>query len=80
MKPALSYSLARLGLLIAGFALSYLAGLRGVLLIVVAFLGSSVISFFLLNTQRNAMGERVENYFSRLNSKIDENSRKEDVD
>ena len=80
MNPTILYTLSRLALLIVGFGLSYVAGLRGALLIVVAFLGSSVVSFFLLNNQRNAMGERVQGFFTRLNNKIDENSRKEDVD
>ena len=80
MKPTLSYSLARFGLLGVVFAIGYLVGLRGVVLIVVAFLGSSVISFFLLNNARNEMGENVGNYFERLNAKIDQSSRKEDLD
>lgn len=80
MRPTLSYTLARFGLLGIAFGVGYVAGLRGLVLILVAFFGSSVISFFLLNNQRNAMGERVSNYFGRLNAKIDENSRKEDLD
>lgn len=80
MNPIISYTFARLGLLVLVGALAYLAGFRDVLLLVVAFLGSGLISFFLLNRQRSAMGNKVGNFFSRINERIDANTRKEDLD
>ncbi len=80
MNPILSYTLARLGLLILVGALGYVAGFRGVLLLIVSFLGSGLLSFFVLNRQRSQMGDKVGNFFTRINDRIDANTRKEDVD
>lgn len=80
MKPTLKYTLARIGLLVLALGVGYLVGLRGIVLIVAGFFGSSVISLFVLNSQRNAMGQSVGNYFQRLNDKIDANTSKEDND
>jgi hypothetical protein len=80
MKSTLNYTFARIGLLVVAYGLGYLAGLRSIILIIAAFLGSSLISFFVLNKQRNAMGQGVNNYFSRINDKIDASTKKEDVD
>lgn len=80
MSAFLSYTLARLGLLVLALGLGYIAGLRGPLLLILAFLGSGVISFFMLNKQRSSMGGRVAGYFQSINERIDANTRKEDVD
>jgi hypothetical protein len=80
MASFLSYTLARLGLLALALGLGYVAGLRGPLLLVMAFLGSGVISFFLLNKQRSNLGGKIAGYFQGINERIDAKTRKEDVD
>jgi cytochrome c biogenesis protein CcdA len=80
MSAFLSYTLARLGLLALALGLGYVAGLRGPLLIVMAFLGSGIVSFFMLNKQRSHMGGKIAGYFQSINERIDANTRKEDVD
>jgi len=80
MKPTLIYTISRLGLLGLCLAFGYLANLRGIILLVAAFLGSGLLSFVLLNKQRSAMGEKLGSAFSSVNEKIDNNTRKEDLD
>jgi hypothetical protein len=78
--PVLIYTLARLALLAVVYGVGYLAGLRDLTLLVIAFLGSGLISLVVLNQQRNALGSGVTRYFSRINQKIEANTRKEDLD
>ena len=80
MKPFITYTLSRIGLLVLTLGTGYLFGLRGPLLIILGFLGSGLLSLILLNNQRSALGGRVSGYFSRINQKIDANTRKEDLD
>ena len=80
MNPFISYTLARLGLLAVTLGICYLIGLRGLLLIIVGFLGSGLISLLLLNSQRSQLGGRISGYFSGINQKLDANTRKEDSD
>ena len=80
MNPFISYTLARLGLLAVTLGIGYLFGLRGPLLIILGFLGSGLLSLVLLNSQRSQLGGRISGYFSRINQKLDANTRKEDFD
>ncbi len=80
MNPFITYTLARLGLLALTLGIGYLFGLRGPLLIILGFLGSGLLSLVLLNNQRSQLGGRISGYFSRINQKLDENTRKEDFD
>jgi hypothetical protein len=80
VNAVLIYSLARFGILLAVLALGYLAGLRDIWLIGSAFLGSGLISFVVLDQQRTAMGQRIASYFGKISTKLDDNTRKEDVD
>lgn len=80
MKPFITYTLARLGLLALTLGTGYLFGLRGPILIILGFLGSGLLSLVLLNNQRSQLGSRVSGYFSRINQKLDTNTRKEDFD
>lgn len=80
MNPFITYTLARLGLLVLTLGICYLFGLRGPLLIILGFLGSGLLSLVLLNNQRSQLGGRISGYFSRINQKIDANTRKEDFD
>ena len=80
MKPTLIYTFSRLGLLGLCLALGYLANLRGVILLVAAFLGSGLLSFVLLSKQRAAMGAKIGGAVTAVNEKIESNTRKEDID
>jgi hypothetical protein len=74
------YTTLRLAMLLMVGGVLYLVGLRGVLLAAIAFLASGLLSFFVLDRQRDALGQSVGNVFQRINTRIDENTRKEDVD
>lgn len=80
MNSFLSYTLARFGLLAATLAVGYIAGMRGIWLFVSAFIGSGALSLVMLDRQRNAMGNKVSGYFTKLNEKIDASASKEDID
>jgi len=54
------YSLARLLVLVGVGAALYLAGLRGLILLLAAVLGSGLVSYVLLAPQRAAMGAALE--------------------
>ena len=79
MKPFISYTLARILLLAIFLGLGYLAGLRGAILLILGFLGSGLVSLIVLNKQRSQLGSGIAGYFSRINARIDANSRKEDL-
>ena len=72
------YTTMRLLLLIAAGGICALIGLRGIGLIIVAFLISGVISLFLLRDQREEYTSHVSKYFNKLNNRIDLASSKED--
>ena len=80
MNPFISYTLARLGLLAITLGIGYLFGLRGPLLIILGFLGSGLLSLVILNSQRSQLGGQISGYFTRINQKLDANTRKEDID
>lgn len=54
-RAVATYSLARLGVLLAVAGVLYVVGLRSVLLLLAAVLGSGVVSYVLLAPQRAAM-------------------------
>jgi hypothetical protein len=66
----LTYNLFRLLLLAACLGLGWLAGLRSVLLIVVALLVSGALSWFWLRPQREAMGRAIEQTVERSRVKM----------
>ncbi len=76
----LYYSLLRLLLLLAFGGLAYAVGMRGFLLLLVAFLGSGIMSYFVLSRVRGRAGEQVGGFFGRINSRIDAATRAEDDD
>ena len=80
MIPVLTYTLARIALLAVVYGIGYLAGLRDITLLVMAFLGSGLLSLVVLNRQREAFGGRVAGFFAGINDRIEANTRKEDVD
>jgi hypothetical protein len=80
VNPFITYTLARLGLLALTLGFGYLFDLRGPILVILGFLGSGLLSLILLNNQRSQLGGRISGYFSRINQKLDDNTRKEDFD
>ena len=76
--PFLIYTLARIGLLLAVGVGCYLLGARSILLIVLAFVLSGLLSYVLLDRSRSQAGMRVGSYFARLNSRIDSSAKAED--
>lgn len=78
MNPIVSYSFGRLGLLVLTYALGYIAGVRGYWLLILAVLGSGLLSYFVLNQHLSSIGEKVLSAVTYINRKIDEDTRKED--
>lgn len=78
-KAVLNYNLARLGLLAACLVIGWFAGLRNFALIVVAFLVSGVLSWFLLSRQRIGMGQAMERVITRGRAKLNERTAAEDA-
>ena len=66
-------------LIVVGGA-AYAAGMRGFLLILVAFVGSGVMSFFVLRGPRTQLGNDVGGFFKRINDRIDAATTAEDAD
>jgi hypothetical protein len=78
--PIIWYTLARVALLLIVMVPLALAGLRGLWLLVAAFLVSGAMSLFLLDGLRAGFSGRMSGYFTRLNRRIDESARAEDFD
>lgn len=74
------YTTLRLAMLIAVGGVGYLLGLRDILLLIVAFLVSGILSLVLLDRQRDAMGASVGGLFARINARIEASARSEDVE
>ena len=72
------YTAARFGVLLAAFGVLYVAGARGLLLIIVAFAVSAVISYFLLAGMRNRFTAHVQARAERINERMDAAARAED--
>ena len=79
MSPVVVYTAMRLGLFLAvWWLLQLVTPLRGLWAVALAIVVSGVVSIFLLNRQRTAMGDVVGGFFRRINQRIDEASRTED--
>ncbi len=76
--PLLSYFVARTVLLLAAGLICYVLGARGILLLVLAFLISGLLSFLLLGRQRDGMAGVFSGYFRRINDRIDSAAKAED--
>ncbi len=73
------YSLLRVLLLIVFGLFAYAVGIRNEFqLLIVAFLGSGIMSYFVLSRVRGRAGEQVGGFFGRINSRIDAATRAED--
>jgi TctA family transporter len=85
MRTTLTYTSARIVLLVVSAFVLYLAGARGFLLLVLAFLVSGVASFVLLSRQRDvmsgALSARLKNRRPRsggFRARLEEGARAED--
>lgn len=76
--PVLVYTLLRFGLLLVAGAVCYLLGARDILLIVLAFFISAIVSFIVLAPQRDLVGQRTGSYFRRMNDRIEASKTAED--
>jgi hypothetical protein len=74
------YSLLRLLLLVSFGGLAYAVGMRGPLLLIAAFVGSGIVSYFALRRPRAQVGDEVGGFFHRMNARIDAAARAEDDD
>lgn len=78
--PVLVYTALRLLLLVITAGVLYLFGLRNILLLLVfAFLISGVISIFALNRRREVAAVEVVTAVQKVNQRIDESAKAEDV-
>lgn len=80
MLAFIRYSTLRLAMLLVVGAVLYVFGLRGFWLLAIALVVSGIASLFLLDRQRDALGESVGKVFTRINERIEEHTRSEDTD
>jgi hypothetical protein len=78
VPPALRYTTLRLTLFLGVLAALSLLRVRGILLIVLAFLLSGLVSYSVLNKQRDAMSSTLARRAERIRESIDESTRAED--
>jgi hypothetical protein len=84
MRTTLTYTSARIVLLAVSALLLYLAGARGLLLLVLACAVSGIASFVLLSRQRDVMSgalmTRLKNRGPGLRGRLEDGARAEDED
>jgi len=78
--PVVVYTLQRLALLLVVGGLLYLVGVRGIWLILFAFLLSGVIAMVALRGSREGASYGITHAVQRVNDRIDASSRAEDYD
>ena len=78
MRAALAYSSARVLLLLAAFGVFYLAGARGLLLLVLAAAVSGLISLVVLSRQRDALSGALFSRVRDFRRRLDAGTRSED--
>ncbi len=72
MRPLLFYSFGRVGIFVILAALGYLAGLRGLLLVLAALIISIPLSYLLLRPQRDALSRVVQERVDAKRARHDE--------
>lgn len=70
--PLLTYTAARLGILVACFGVAFALGARELALILIAFIMSALLSFVLLGKLRDRVGAGVNNHFEKLNTEVED--------
>jgi membrane protein implicated in regulation of membrane protease activity len=79
MRQFWTYTLARLGLVAVAAGVLWLIGLRGPVLVVLAFVISGLVSFVVLARQRGALARTVESRASRIRDRMAEAEAAEDA-
>ena len=80
MRSTLFYTAARLAIFAAALGLFYLAGARGLLLLVLAAVVSAAASYIALSRPREQMAGSIARRVSGFRERLDEGSRAEDED
>lgn len=78
MKNIFIYTFLRILILASFLGVGYLAGLRGVLLLVMGFLASGIVSLFVLSKTRDQLSSSIFSGFQRVNKRIAAAADKED--
>ena len=80
MRATLLYTVLRLAMFAAALGLLYLAGARGVLLILIAAVVSALGSYILLSRPREAMAGNISRRITRVRDGLEQGARSEDGD
>ena len=78
MKNIFIYTFLRILILASFLGVGYLVGLRGVLLLMVGFLASGIVSLFALSKTRDQLSTSIFLGFQRINKRIAAAADKED--
>ena len=78
MKNVFIYTFLRILILASLLGVGYLVGLRGVLLLVMGFLASGIVSLFVLSKTRDQLSTSIFSGFQRVNKRIAAAAEKED--
>ena len=78
MKNIFIYTFLRILILASFLGVGYLVGLRGVLLLMVGFLASGIVSLFVLSKTRDQLSTSIISGFQRVNKRIAAAAEKED--
>jgi uncharacterized oligopeptide transporter (OPT) family protein len=78
MKSMFNYTFLRILILASFLGVGYLVGLRGVLLLLVGFLTSGIVSLFVLSKTRDQLSTSIFSGFQRINKRIAAAADKED--
>lgn len=80
MRATMSYTILRLLLFFAALLALYFAGVGGFMLVLLAAVISSLISYVVLSRLRDSMSVSLSSRIGRFRDRIDEGARSEDVD
>ena len=78
MKNIFIYTFLRILILASFLGVGYLVGLRGVLLLVIGFLASGIVSLFVLSRTRDQVSTSISGLFQGINNRISRAAEKED--
>ncbi len=78
MKNIFIYTFLRILILASFLGVGYLVGLRGVLLLLIGFLASGIVSLFVLSRTRDQLSTSIFLGFQRVNKRIADAAEKED--
>lgn len=78
MKNVFIYTFLRIVILAAFLGAGYLIGLRGIILLLMGFLASGIVSLFVLSKTRDQLSSSIFSASQRVNKKIASAAEKED--